>query len=463
EHDGRCGDRRRLPVGRAAGHRQAARAARRHLLRRRRRGGGLHRPVDGVLPAGGRPVAPGGGARGGDRGLRRVGPQRRLVLGAVPDGRRAARQAARRGPVGGTRAAGRDAGQRRRGRPRPGSGGHRRRLGEGRDRHGRPDRGPAGARPFRGRAGTGVGTRRAAAPAPRRPRDTGAGRRPRCTRLDVHPGLRDRPPAQARPRPGPGRRAARGVHPRGHPGARGLSRAGAHRARHRAGRRRRPRHRGVHAGVAGPEAHGRARLLPRRRHRAVERPAVGGDRARGPAHLLRAPAPRRLRAAHRRRSARLRRTGRAVPLRLGRPPRARPRRVGLGRPARHPARPVPGAARRRLHPRLGRPARCPARLVRVGRAGPLDGAGVGRRVRRRRGHHDQPGRPDAARPRARARHRPGLAPLGAAPVTALGARAAALARDQRRAPGDDLGGRRGAADRPREPGRRAHGTPDRAL
>ena len=55
--------------------------------RRRRRGDRrrrLHRALDGLLPGRGRPVAADRGARGRDRRLRRLRPQRRLVLGAVP-------------------------------------------------------------------------------------------------------------------------------------------------------------------------------------------------------------------------------------------------------------------------------------------------------------------------------------------------------------------------------------------
>ena len=59
----------------------------------------LHRPVDGVLPRRDRPVAADRGARARDRRLRRVRPQRRLVLGAVP-ARVAAGIARRHGAAG---------------------------------------------------------------------------------------------------------------------------------------------------------------------------------------------------------------------------------------------------------------------------------------------------------------------------------------------------------------------------
>ena len=84
--------------------------------------------------------------------------------------------------------------------------------------------------------------------------------------------------------------------------------------------------------------------------------------------------------------------------------------------SRDPARLRPGAARcstalRRTlvelfparrdaadHPPLGRPARHRPRLARLGRPGPRDRAGLGRRLRRRRRVDDEPGRPHAGRP-----------------------------------------------------------------
>ena len=72
------------------------------------------------------------------------------------------------------------------------------------------------------------------------------------------------------------------------------------------------------------------------------------------------------------------------------------------------------------HPRLGRRPRRPARLVRLGGAGPLDRARVGRRLRRRRREHHQPGRPHPARPGPGPRHRPDPAALGRSPLAAAG-------------------------------------------
>ena len=77
----------------------AAVAAGRPRRRRRDRRRRVHRPLDGLLPRGCRPVAAdrGAGARGG--GLRRERSQRRLVLGAVPRLRRLAGEAVRRRPA----------------------------------------------------------------------------------------------------------------------------------------------------------------------------------------------------------------------------------------------------------------------------------------------------------------------------------------------------------------------------
>ena len=111
----------------------------------------------------------------------------------------------------------------------------------------------------------------------------------------------------------------------------------------------------------------------------------------------------------------------------------------------------PAVGRRPDRPRLGRGARHPPRLVRVGGAGPRDRPRLGGRVRRRRRRHHQPGRPDPARPRARPRHRARAAPVGGAPLPAVGARAVALAGHQRRAAGDDARRRRGAGDPPAQP------------
>ena len=96
----------------------AAGAARRPRRRRRDRRRRLHRAVDGLLPGRGRPVAAGRGARGRGRRLRRLGTQRRLVLGAVPglagDSWPRCSARPRRRALAPARG---DAGDRRRGRP----------------------------------------------------------------------------------------------------------------------------------------------------------------------------------------------------------------------------------------------------------------------------------------------------------------------------------------------------------
>ena len=100
-----------------------------------------------------------------------------------------------------------------------------------------------------------------------------------------------------------------------------------------------------------------ADLLDDDRLGAAERGAVGRDRARRPADVHRRIARRRLRPAHGRRAPRLRRTRRAVPLRIagrGRFDTDERVRSALRDDGR---RDVPGARRRRLPVPLGRAAR----------------------------------------------------------------------------------------------------------
>ena len=176
---------------------------------------------------------------------------------------------------------------------------------------------------------------------------------------------------------------------------------------------------------------------------------IGLRRARD---VQRPPAPDHLRPAHRRRPAGLRRPRRAVPLRLADPAGLRPRRRGSS--PRCTATLVdlfPVLQRGADHPRLGRRARHRPRLDRLGRARPGHRAGLGRRVRRRRREHDQPGRPD---PRDLVLgHDTELTRLPwvdhhsrswePEPLRWLGR--------QRRAARDDPGRRRGAAHRPAQP------------
>src|SRR6266702_4044109 len=128
-----------------------------------------------------------------------------------------------------------------------------------------------------------------------------------------------------------------------------------------------------------------------------------------------------------------------------------------------PGRPVPGAGRGRGDARLGRPDRGAAGLVRVRWPGPVHRARLGGRVRRRRGGHHQPGRADPGRPDQRGRHRDHPAPVGGPSLAALGARAAALARGERRPAHDELGRPRGGQDRAPVPGGARHGQVPRLL
>ena len=106
-------------------------------------------------------------------------------------------------------------------------------------------------------------------------------------------------------------------------------------------------------------------------------------------------------------------------------------------------RPLPGHRRREDHPSLGRGDRRPARLVHVGRPGSGYGDGVGRRLRRRRGLHDEPRRPHPPRPHPRAGDGPDRPALGQSPLQAVGAGTAALDRRERGAQGHGERGRRG--------------------
>ena len=78
------------------------------------------------------------------------------------------------------------------------------------------------------------------------------------------------------------------------------------------------------------------------------------DRPGGPGDLQRRPAPAHLRPAHRGRPVRLRRAGRAVPLRFGHGRPLRPGRAGGRRPGRGAAPALPRHPRRPHHPPLGR-------------------------------------------------------------------------------------------------------------
>ena len=98
-----------------------------------------------------------------------------------------------------------------------------------------------------------------------------------------------------------------------------------------------------------------------------------------------------------------------------------------------------------------------------GQLGPGDPHRPGRRLRRRRRGREQPGRAHPGRPTARPPVRAHQASLGRAPLTALGARAAALARHQRRPAAGHAGRPRGGGHRSPRPARRAARPAHRAL
>ena len=102
-------------------------------------------------------------------------------------------------------------------------------------------------------------------------------------------------------------------------------------------------------------------------------------------------------------------------------PRSCPGAAGIG--ARSDIFPPPPT---RPHPPLGRPAGGASRLEHERRLQPRAWLRAGRRVHRPRCRGGQHRRSNARRPRARARHRSGLAAVGQSPQPALGARAAAL-------------------------------------
>ena len=186
-------------------------AGRRHRGGRGDRRRRLHRSLDGALPGRGRPVAADRGGRGRGGRLRRVGAQRRLVLGAVP------RVAEPRWPgwPGRTAALAQHAAMRDSvdevarvccGR------GHRRPAGQGRHRRAWPAAGRSGRAPSAevedarewGRGEDDLALLDAGAAAARL-------RATRHARGDVHPGLRGAAPRPAGPRAGRGRGAARGA------------------------------------------------------------------------------------------------------------------------------------------------------------------------------------------------------------------------------------------------------------
>ncbi len=207
--------------------RSAALVGRRYRCGRRDRRRRVHRSVDRVLPGRRRSDAAHRGRRVGDRRLRRVRPQRRLVLRAVPAVRTRAREGARAGS--GDRAAPRDVRHRRRSGPRGRGRGHRLRLHQGRHRRA----GPVGASARAGPRGGGRVRRVRARPVPpRRGGGSPTGGRDECRRWHVHAGLRRDPPGEAGPRPGRRGPASRRHDLRADPGGRAQSARTGDGARH---------------------------------------------------------------------------------------------------------------------------------------------------------------------------------------------------------------------------------------
>ena len=323
----------------------AAAARRRRRGRRGDRRRRLHRALDGLLPRRGRPVAADRGGRGGGRRLRRLGAQRRLVLGAVPGLAAALARMAARTP----RASRRDA--------RSVDEVLRVAAAEGIDCHvakggtivlarGSTAQLSAGAR--RSTATQVLSAARGRAERLRATRTLGATYTPDCAA--IHPARLVRGLADAVDR--------RGVaHPRADAGARRSRRAWCAR---RAASVRAPyvvrATEGFTPRLPGLAPSGGAGLLADHRHRAAARRDLGRDRAGAARDVLRPPAPDHLRAAHRRRPARLRRPRRAVPPGLADPPGVRPRAAGLRRRCTRrcstcsrccaaPGSPTPGAGR----------------------------------------------------------------------------------------------------------------------
>ena len=303
-----------------------------------------------------------------------------------------------------------------------------------------PDGAQLSAGPRRGRRGPGSGGGRERPPLlgpAEASAQVGADRGPR---RHLHPSLRHGRSGPSGPGPGRGRGTAGGGHLRTDRGARPSAARGRSRppgtVRAADGG---PGHRGLHPDPAGRGAHPGPGVLTDDRHRAPPRRVLGHGRTGRTGDLRRPPPPDHLRAAHRRRPDGLRRTGCAVPLRFGHPPGVRPGHAACtSRCARRwstcsrrwpgPRSPTAGAAR------SGSPA-----TGSLGRARPRHRPGVGRRLRRRRRVHHQPGRADPARPHPGRDTDLDRPPLGRPPVEALGARTAALPRDQRRAVDHEAG------------------------
>ena len=318
-----------------------------------------HRALDGVRAVEGRPVAAHRGARARDRRVRRVGPQRRMVLGAVPAvGRRrssastgsSSAVAMRRAMVDTVDEVGRVTGAR----------GHRLRLRERAARSCSPasdaqreaaEAEVAEARRF-GVDRLEYWDERTIAATLRRDRRSTA----RAPDGGLRSRVRPRAPGEARARARPGRRSPRrrasSSAPRcstGRPGgcaSDALDGSGAEGTVSRTTRDRRDR--GLRRPAAARASTHPPALLAHDRDRAARRRRLGRDRHRARPDLQRLPASAHLRPAHRRQPLRVRRPRRELPLGQRDRSGVRAGRPGVRAPARRAARPLP---RRRRRPR----------------------------------------------------------------------------------------------------------------
>ncbi len=296
-------------------------APRRHRRRRGHRRCGLQRIVERSRAAPSRSGAASDRDRTRDGRLRRVGPQRRLV-------RRGTRRRPRRrgrdvGSRGGHLDDEGDHRHRRRDRTSRRCRGNRVRIRTRRRTPSRPHRAPAATPARRDRRVPPSRIRRRRAPLVERRRGdrstvghVGARRTPLCARCTGAA-------STTRPWACRGRRAARRHDRRAHGRARhpaglaGSSTIGGHRPRRGACRRGRSCHRGLHPRPARPASRPRPALLAHGGHRAARRCGLGVDRSASVRDVRRRSPHGDLRPAHDRRSDRLRRARRAVPVRLG--------------------------------------------------------------------------------------------------------------------------------------------------